>query len=626
MSKILFSDLLASAKQQQAKLYLDHNTIIQEAEHHFLDRNDLDYEQPVAPVAPVPTIRLSPPTPAVPSADLITNAISHAQREYPDITLDPSQHAALTMLLQQKYACLIGPAGTGKTTTMKFFLAALSSLPQFLHNLPIVRTMSFMGRATQQIKNHLPPEYRSLCKTIHLHLEYKPEDQEYTDPEDGLTKTRRIFKPIRTYLNQLDATDIIIIDEAGTVPVDLFNNLIEATPSSCRIILLGDIQQIPPAFGHAVLPYAMLKWPTRELTEIHRQALDNPIIANAHNVLNGQPPIMSAPKFFMVTLPDAELQASHAVLRVVKRMQEQGAFDPTQDIVITPQNVSELGQIRLNEMLVTNFNPPNNPDPALCTNPRIFIDCIREQRQFAVGDKVMLTANDTKRGLTNGMLGTIVHISLNGLYRPHNIGRAIIATKANVRIDASDTSEILSSIDQNHNDHQALTDTEQEKAQARASDPTIDHDVDTQLQASHITTIVFNDFPDREYSFNSVGHYSKLQHGYAITCHKAQGGQYRTGVIVCHACNNRMLSREWLYTAITRAEDKVVILFNDYNHKGLSTAVSRQRLSGNSIEEKAQKFLEIYNKAGKGEEVSLLPVLHEPRHLEINHVPSVENS
>lgn len=599
---LTLNELMDHGVSQQLKFEKENPQLVADAAHAYIDPNELDKIDTIPPTAiglinalkvkSQPSINLKfTSKPKLPTTSIYDVAITTAQELYPDIILDSSQRFALQTLMSNQYSCMIGAAGTGKTTVTKFFLAALEQLPEFRINPPVVKTVSFTGRATEQIKRQLPDQYKIDCKTIHLTLEYKPIDEEYTDKETGEQCLRTTFIPTRTALTPLDEFDILLVDEAGTVPIGLWNNLIAALPSGVRIILLGDINQLPPVFGKSVLGYAMLKWPVAELTQIHRQASDNPIIANAHRVLRGETPIADNKKFFMITIPDAPLQASHTILRIVAEVHKQGAYDPLKDTVITAQNVGDLGQTRLNEFFVTHFNPPNN-DPVTnhSTNPRIFIDCVREQKHFAIGDKVLLTANDTQRGLTNGMTGRVVSISLNGHYRVTATGRQIMATKENLNIDSSQQASVLSNITGHQQKIDALDTAARDDIQSKAND--IDYEGDKQLQASHITTIIFNERPDREYTFGSVGQYSKLQHGYAVTCHKAQGGEYETVIIVLHATQTKMFSREWFYTAITRARNKIIIVYNDYNNKGLTVATTRQRIKGDTLAEKAQQFID----------------------------------
>jgi hypothetical protein len=120
--------------------------------------------------------------------------------------------------------------------------------------------------------------------------------------------------------------------------------------------------------------------------------------------------------------------------------------------------------------------------------------------------------------------------------------------------------------------------------------------------SSHIITVNFGETLDGNEiiePFNTVGQVNSLMMAYAITCHKSQGGEYPTVVIMVHSANHKLLYREWLYTAITRARCKVIIL---YNNKGLSQALRRQKIKGKTLKEKAKEFIE-WQGAGLGVEL-----------------------
>ena len=121
------------------------------------------------------------------------------------------------------------------------------------------------------------------CITIHKLLAYAPVEVFITDPETGKEKRSMRFEPQRNANNPLPSNiHTIIIEEASMVSLQLFNEIVEAAPHNPQIVFLGDIQQLPPVFGSAILGYKMLELPVVELTEVHRQALDSPILSLAH--------------------------------------------------------------------------------------------------------------------------------------------------------------------------------------------------------------------------------------------------------------------------------------------------------------------------------------------------------
>jgi len=502
-----------------------------------------------------------------------------------DIEWDEYQLAALKGLPKQKYACLIGPAGVGKTTvtqqlvkeieaeipTIDLNRAKLHQTDKAEYNVAIC-FCAFTGRAVQQMKRPLPREYHPLCNTIHATLGYAPVKVEYQQ-EDGMWKEKLVFKPTFTATNQLPFK-VCIIDEAGMVPISLWNELLAALPSDCRIILIGDINQLPPVQGRSVLGFAMLKWPTYTLEKIHRQAADNPIIANAHRILQGQFPQKDKNKFAILTLPDGSIKAYNHVLGYIQQLHMKGIFDPMRDALIVPQNKGTLGQLHLNERLVHYFNPPDK-------NKREVITTGYEHVTYATGDKIMLLQNDRERGLTNGMTGVVANIALNGMFNGARSTHTMDQSAINIDMDGWDK-ELT-----NDDDYETKEDDE------------------NQRQASHILTVQFGATDDAiEVPFSTAGHYRKITLAYAFTCHKSQGGEYENVIIVVHASNIKMLTREWFYTAVTRAKDKVILLCND---RGLLQCINIQRIKGKTIQEKARSFLALQDKTD-----TKLPNLPEP--------------
>ena len=523
-----------------------------------------------------------------------------------DLVLDKYQTAALNGLRDQKYGCLIGAAGTGKTTLTKALISEVEdSVPIVDMNRARVDSekrdakdmhvavcfCSFMGRAVQQMKRALPEKYHGLANTIHRTLGYMPTIEERYDEETGEIKEIRVFRPTFTHFRQLPFK-ICIVDEAGTVPINLWNELIVALPSDCRIFLIGDLNQLPPVQGRSVLGFAMLEWPTFVLEELHRQAEGNPIIENAHRVLKGQKPLTDekTKKFIVKKIVDGSLGARKETLMVIQYLHKQGIFDPLRDALIVPQNISAIGQIELNQQLVNYFNPVVKGADGEIQNPRIIITAGYIHAVFAAGDKVMLLANDNSKALTNGMIGIVESIVPNGNFRGEAIGNNVKLSQEDADFDLTDLADELLEY--------AKDDKDDEDESERA--------------ASHIMTVKFQN-RDTEVVFETAGAFKKITHAYAFTCHKAQGGEYPNVVILVHSANLRMLTREWLYTAITRAQERVILLCN---RRGLTHAVNSQKIKGKTIAEKAQQFLKLQDQTDT--KLPILPTAEEIRYAKIH--------
>ena len=530
-----------------------------------------------------------------------------------DIVLDKYQSAALHGLRHQKYGCLIGAAGTGKTTALKALIAEVENAVPIVDinsartekdksDLPDMHVAvcfcSFTGRAVQQMKRALPEKYHGLCNTIHMTLGYKPvvEEREYVDEDTKETywKEVRVFRPTFTDFNKLPYK-ICIVDESGTVPINLWDELIAALPHDCRVFLIGDLNQLPPVQGRSVLGFAMLKWPTFTLEQLHRQAEGDPIAENAHRILQGKKPLTDekTKKFIVKKVGDGSLSARKETLMVIQHLHKQGVFDPMTDALIVPQNISAIGQVELNQQLVGYFNPPQYDDNNELLNPRTIITAGYVHVVFAAGDKVMLLANDNKLGLTNGMVGMVESITPNASFRGESVA-STAEVDLNGDFDLADMADELLQY--------ATTDDEESEDESERA-------------ASHIMTVKFQNVKD-EVVFATAGEFKKISHAYATTCHKAQGGEYPTVVILAHSANLKMLTREWLYTAITRAKKRVILLVN---HRGLTHAVNNQRIKGKTIADKAQNFLKLQDKSD-----TRLPNLPEPKQIQYAKIEIME--
>lgn len=519
-----------------------------------------------------------------------------------NLVLDEFQTKAVDGLANEMYGVLIGAAGTGKTTALKFIIKGIESQVQKIHSdtlatsnkeqeseeLPAIAFCSFTGKAVQQMKRALPKKYHPLANTIHATLGYTPVEEEKLvwdeDIEANVTVMRKVFRPTFTATNQLPFK-IVIVDESGTVPLNLWHELLAALPSDCRIFLIGDLNQLPPVSGHSILGFAMLKWPTFALEQLHRQAEGDPIAENAHRILQGKKPItcQETKRFFVKELPDGSKGARQSILGIITHLHKQGLFDPMLDALIVPQNKGNIGQVELNQVLVQYFNPLQFDDDNEPINPRTIITAGYIHVTFAVGDKVMLLANDNQRGLTNGMVGVVTKLTNNASFRGQSAAE-------NATID---TTEI------------DLSDLESEIADY--ADEVMEVEDENERAASHVMEVEFQNV-DKVITFETAGSYKKVAIAYAMTCHKAQGSEYRNVVAVAHASNLKMMTREWLYTSITRAKERVILLCN---HRGLTHAVNNQRIKGNTIADKAKKFLALQGKE-EGESPAKLP---EPRKL-----------
>lgn len=601
------------------------------AEHRYSEPADAN-EVSTSPV-PEAIVKAVPTAIPMPSASQAST-----------FTWDDSQLAAIDSILDSRFSCLIGAAGSGKTTVVKEIVNRLIANGT-IRPLDYVRCngekrsaynvsfVSFTGKAVEQLRKSIPPELQCCCETIHSLLEYAPVivDKLVTD-KDGRTsvKQSKIFEPRRNASLKVNQS-VIIIDESGMVGIDLWNNLYKAldlSNPSLKIILIGDINQLPAVIGKSILGYALNspRWTTATLKHIHRQAMDNPIIANAHAIKDGRSPNNSPslgqdadgkPQLRQFTLMNigeltevecnkvrsGELTKSYYDLKnketnglklfvnFISKLYHGGYYNPDLDQVIVPQNVGMLGQEMVNSRLAPLFNS---------TNRRHAIRASYETKFLAIGDKVMFTKNEYEVGILNGMVGRIKNISLNTNYQDYALMK-VAEEQGSATQAFTVTAESANFAEQAFADLNKFAEQHQDDKSATA-----------ELEASHIVVVEYTPLGSSqpsEIALSKVGQIRGLLLAYAITCHKAQGSEYRRVVVLTHSANSQMLSREWLYTAVTRARENCLLVYNNYCGKGLATALRRQVVKGESIEEKAKNFsLAEATKASTESQLGLIPL------------------
>lgn len=526
-------------------------------------------------------------------------------------TFDDSQVNAIQTLLKGKHVCLIGAAGTGKTTMVKHAMAQLiygsedESIKQIgIRQLtgeqgPSIAICAFTGIATQVVRGMLPDWLHPACKTIHTLLEYKPK-------QDGDDRAG-MFIPTRTAQNKLDH-DLIVIDEASMLGLELWHNIVDALRPHTRVILIGDLNQLKPVADATMFAYALSAgidkketWDIAELTTIHRQkeAAANRIIDGAHAILNGRTPEFDNPadpdwRIIGYELPPQADKSHKKIVEAVQWLRNQPTpgtpdrllFDPYQDLLLTAGNgfdendtASFVQQSPLNGTLSRLIEPPTEE------HPLYIIDAGRETRRFAVGHRVMATKNespDTKDRVTNGLTGRIISIEPNPQW---NGKKGQFGTEKEVMDWRTERARALMS--RGEVDSSGVNGVNLGAFSLSAMDTSnFDaKDKNEEKQASHVIQIEYVNKAVRTY--RSANDVESIRLAYAITVHKAQGSQADTVIIVVHHAVKRQLSREWLYTAITRAKRRVIVL---YTRMGLSTAIHRQQIYGASLREKVNRY------------------------------------
>lgn len=287
------------------------------------------------------------------------------------IIYDEVQQSAINKALESKIMVLTGGPGTGKTTTTQGIIEAFKSRgKRILLAAPTGRAAKRMTEATGME-----------AKTIHRLLEYNPMDGYKINDENPLEG------------------DVLIVDECSMIDIMLFYNLMKAIPSNMRLILVGDIDQLPSVGAGNVLRDIIDSGqiPVVRLTRIFRQAQSSRIVMNAHAINAGQFPNISNGKhtdFFFIKAEDADAIPGLIVSLVRDRLSKAYGYKPKEIQVLTPMQRGNTGASNLNTELQNALNPSG-------------ASLSRGGYTFRQGDKVMQIRNNYDKNVFNGDIGYI---------------------------------------------------------------------------------------------------------------------------------------------------------------------------------------------------------------------------
>ncbi len=319
------------------------------------------------------------------------NYVEHENR----ITYAQLQRTAIKMALTKGMLILTGGPGTGKTTTLNCIINILK------RSGSTVALAAPTGRAAQRMAQLTGCE----AKTIHRLLEVTWNKQD---------------KPVfmRNDKNVLEC-DALIIDELSMVDSQLFESVMRALPLGCRLIMVGDSDQLPSVGAGNILSdlIACGKIPVVQLNEIFRQSMESLIVTNAHRIVKGEQPVIDSTTgdfFFMKRTSLSSLTTTIAEL-FTTRLPKSYGLSPLNDIqILCPGRKGQIGTRELNNVLQASINPKESFKREININGTI----------LRMGDKVMQNKNnydipwtkdsgETGEGVFNGDIGILTAVSGN---------------------------------------------------------------------------------------------------------------------------------------------------------------------------------------------------------------------
>lgn len=545
--------------------------------------------------------------------------------ELDGLILNERQRLAVDLFgLQGKSGCLIGPAGTGKTTTMKAVIRAsimsgrIPILPEDLEHkylnggLPGIYGGSFTRIATRNLRDNCPADIKANIHTLHRLLEYEPEMVTVYDEVAKKDKNVRVFKPTRHSFRMLpEELKKYLLDESSMIGYSsLFANLRKAIDPAAKaeMLFIGDIAQLPPVMDDAVLGYKMLEYMLPEhntlveLTEVYRHA--GAIVNLANKVRTGNvlptgmavvPYSANPSKLPLKIIKEWFVGEGWTALEDNKFMLEEDGSKVTIQYWKTRLD-GEVGQLRALQNLGLGFFPkqiesgdyipeehmilmPYNKAVGTLELNKYIAQYLGAKRKaevyeviagyvkhyFAVGDKVFYDREEA----------IITKIAINGMY----------AGKVPVE----------HSITLNRWGHNTAGSNKTEEGYVDDIDALLNINIDgigddeRKNQSSHVITVkkLGDEDAEADYKLSTASEINGLIFGYALTIHKSQGSQWKKVYCVFHNSHNRNLQRELLYTGITRAQKELFIICEP---ETLIQGVTSQHIVGNSLAEKAEYF------------------------------------
>lgn len=371
-------------------------------------------------------------------------------QEQEKIMLADVQMQAIESAVEHGVLVLTGGPGTGKTTIIKGIIKALEQAGcQILLAAPT-------GRAARRLAESTGREAR----TIHRMLEYQPS-------EGRFAFGRNEYEPLEA--------DVVIVDEASMLDIVLANYLLRALATGCRLVLVGDIDQLPSVGAGNVLGDIIRSgsMPVIRLTQVFRQANESSIVMNAHKINQGAMPVLNKSADFRFADIDSEEQAANKIAQLY--LQKLAEYSQQEIQVLAPMHKQVCGVQNLNKLLQNIVNPETEDKAEVNTFKYLF----RE------GDKVMQIKNNYDKDVFNGDIGII-------------------------------------------------------------------HSIDSVINVA---------YPERtELVSYSKAELDELELAYAISVHKSQGSEYKCVILAMVMGHYIMLQRNLLYTAVTRAKERVDII------------------------------------------------------------------
>lgn len=423
------------------------------------------------------------------------------------IVFAENQRLAIKEAMENGLVVITGGPGTGKTTIINGIIKLCETMKLK------VSLAAPTGRAAKRMTETTGKE----AKTIHRLLEYS-----FLEDDSGMAFGKDEDAPIDS--------DIVIIDESSMIDILLMNSFLKALDPGTRLVLVGDIDQLPSVGPGNVLNDIIASGVVKVVTldKIFRQSQESMIVVNAHKINSGQAPLLNEKdKDFFFINKNTKEQISHTIIQLIKeRLPKYYGVDSLRDIqVLTPMKKGEVGINSLNKLIQETLNP-KSPEKG---------EKQMGDELFRVGDKVMQIKNNYStewKRLSNG-----VEVEK---------GEGVFNGDFGYIVDIDDEDRVLK--------------------------------------------VLFDDEKQVEYDFTNL---DELKLAYSTTVHKSQGSEFPVIVMPISWGPPMLLTRNLLYTAITRAKKLVVLVGQQ---KYLYTMIENNRITKrySALDRKIRNYVAVF--------------------------------
>lgn len=390
-----------------------------------------------------------------------------------NIEFSASQIEAITGAVSNNLEVITGGPGTGKTTIINCICCIFDKVHYK------ISLAAPTGRAAKRMTESTGRE----AKTIHRLLEIGQIDDEEVDFKKGEDEP-------------LDC-DVLILDEASMIDIVLMNNLLSAVSLSTRLIIVGDVDQLPSVGPGNVLRDIIESGAVKvvKLRDIYRQAKESMIIVNAHRINNGEMPFLNEKNkdFYFIRTNDKENISDTIISLINERLPKfNKGWDKIKDIqILSPMRKGPLGVNALNKKLQAILNPPSKAKKEKEYRTIVFRECdkvMQIKNNYSLKwERIKGTGDKEGLGIFNGDVGFIEKID----------------------------------------------------------------------EENDIISVIYDE--DKRVEYESI-YLDELEHAYAITIHKSQGSEFKVVLIPSFMGPPMLMNRNLLYTGVTRAKKLVVIV------------------------------------------------------------------